>query len=82
MYDVVVLMFLAAPPTNDRSPRYMERNRSALNSQQVRRLDRVPPNPRAGVGEIVVRCQVLECEPPSWLATSWSADGLADTQVI
>lgn len=59
----------------------MERNRSALNGQQVRRLDRVPPNPKAGFDGIVVRCQVLECEPPSRLATSWSAGPIIDTQV-
>jgi hypothetical protein len=30
----------------------------------------------------VVRCQVLECEPPSRLAYSWSAGPIIDTQVI
>jgi len=37
---------------------------------------------QAGVGGIVVRCQVLECEPPSRLASSWSAGPIIDTQVI
>ena len=32
-------------------------------------------------GSAVVRCEVLECEPPSRLAFSWSAGGLADTRV-
>jgi uncharacterized protein YndB with AHSA1/START domain len=40
----------------------------------------VPPK-KAGFEGIVVRCQVLECDPPSRLAFSWSADGLADTRV-
>src|SRR5262249_54956624 len=43
---------------------------------------RVPPNPEAGFDGIVVRCQVLECEPPSRLAYSWSAGPIIDTQVI
>jgi len=42
----------------------------------------VPPNPKAGFDGIVVRCQVLECEPPSRLAYSWSAGPIIDTQVI
>jgi uncharacterized protein YndB with AHSA1/START domain len=41
----------------------------------------VPPNPKAGFDGIVVRCQVLECEPPSRLAYSWSAGPIIDTQV-
>jgi uncharacterized protein YndB with AHSA1/START domain len=41
---------------------------------------RVPPNLKAGFDGIVVRCEVLECEPPSEngvgrLAFSWSAGG-------
>jgi uncharacterized protein YndB with AHSA1/START domain len=36
---------------------------------------RVPPNPKAGFDGLVVRCEVLECEPPHWLAFSWSAGG-------
>ncbi len=40
----------------------------------------VPPN-RKLVDGLVVRCEVLECEPPSRLAFSWSAGGLADTRV-
>ena len=43
---------------------------------------RVPPNPKAGFDGIVVRCQVLECEPPSRLAYSRSAGPIIDTQVI
>ena len=35
----------------------------------------MPPNPKAGFDGIVVRCQVLECEPPSRLLFSWSAGG-------
>jgi uncharacterized protein YndB with AHSA1/START domain len=36
---------------------------------------RVPPNPKMGFDGLVVRCEVLECEPPSRLAFSWSAGG-------
>lgn len=43
---------------------------------------RVPPNPKVGFDGLVVRCEVLECEPPSRLAFSWSAGGpVADTRV-
>lgn len=40
----------------------------------------VPPNPKVGFDGLVVRCEVLECEPPSEqgggrLAFSWSAGG-------
>ncbi len=42
---------------------------------------RVPPNPKAGFDGIVVRCEVLECEPPSWLLYSWSAGAVVDTRV-
>lgn len=42
---------------------------------------RVPPNPKVKFDGIIVRCEVLECEPPSRLAFSWSAGGLENTQV-
>ena len=51
-------------------------------SSPQRHTFRVPPNPKAGFDGIVVRCQVLECEPPSRLAYSWSAGPIIDTQVI
>jgi uncharacterized protein YndB with AHSA1/START domain len=35
----------------------------------------VPPNPKANFDGLVVRCEVLECEPPNRLAFSWSAGG-------
>ncbi len=41
----------------------------------------VPPNPKVNFDGLVVRCEVLECEPPGRLVFSWSAGGLADTQV-
>jgi uncharacterized protein YndB with AHSA1/START domain len=41
----------------------------------------VPPNPKARFDGLVVRCEVLECEPPDRLVFSWSAGGLADTRV-
>jgi uncharacterized protein YndB with AHSA1/START domain len=41
----------------------------------------VPPNPKVRFDGLVVRCEVLECEPPSRLAFSWSAGGLEGTQV-
>jgi uncharacterized protein YndB with AHSA1/START domain len=41
----------------------------------------VPPNPKVGFDGLVVHCEVLECEPPSRLAFSWSAGGLVDTRV-
>jgi uncharacterized protein YndB with AHSA1/START domain len=41
----------------------------------------VPPNPKVGFDGIILRCEVLECEPPSRLAFSWSAGGLEDTRV-
>ena len=41
----------------------------------------VPPNPKMNFDGLVVRCEVLECEPPSRLAFSWSAGGLVDTRV-
>ena len=36
---------------------------------------RVPPNPKKSFDGLVVRCEVLECEPPNRLAFSWSAGG-------
>ncbi len=48
---------------------------------------RVPPNPKVGFDGLVVRCEVLECEPPGEntngrLAFSWSAGGaVVDTRV-
>jgi uncharacterized protein YndB with AHSA1/START domain len=36
---------------------------------------RVPPNPAVNFEGLVVRCEVLECEPPSRLVFSWSAGG-------
>jgi uncharacterized protein YndB with AHSA1/START domain len=42
---------------------------------------RVPPNPKVGFDGMVVRCEVLECEPPDRLAFSWSAGGLGETRV-
>jgi uncharacterized protein YndB with AHSA1/START domain len=46
----------------------------------------VPPNPKVNFDGLVVRCEVLECEPPigdvgGRLAFSWSAGGLVDTRV-
>ena len=36
---------------------------------------RVPGNPKVGFDGLVVRCEVIECEPPSRLMFSWSAGG-------
>jgi uncharacterized protein YndB with AHSA1/START domain len=41
----------------------------------------VPPNPKVNFDGLVVHCEVLECEPPSRLAFSWSAGELVGTQV-
>ncbi len=42
----------------------------------------VPPNPKVGFDGLVVRCEVLECEPPRRLAFSWSVGGpVVNTQV-
>ena len=38
----------------------------------------VPPNPKVGFDGLTVRCEVLECEPPSRLVFSWSAAGLLE----
>src|SRR5882724_7487821 len=35
----------------------------------------VPGNPKVNFDGLVVRCEVLECEPPSRLLFSWSAGG-------
>jgi uncharacterized protein YndB with AHSA1/START domain len=35
----------------------------------------VPPNPKVNFDGLVVRCEVLQCEPPSRLVFSWSAGG-------
>ena len=42
---------------------------------------RVPPNPKVGFDAMTIQCEVLECEPPSRLAFSWVAGGLADSRV-
>ena len=39
---------------------------------------RVPANPKVNFDGLVVRCEVLECEPPSRLGFSWSAGGPVD----
>jgi uncharacterized protein YndB with AHSA1/START domain len=36
---------------------------------------RVPGNPKMNFDGLTVRCEVLECEPPSRLVFSWSAGG-------
>ena len=51
-------------------------------SSPQRHTFHVPPTPKAGFDGIVVPCQVLEGEPPSLLAYSWSAGPIIDTQVI
>jgi uncharacterized protein YndB with AHSA1/START domain len=35
----------------------------------------VPPKPEMNFDGLIVRCEVLECEPPSRLEFSWSAGG-------
>lgn len=42
---------------------------------------RVPPKPEVNFEGMSVHCEVLECEPPSRLAFSWVAGGLADSRV-
>jgi len=42
---------------------------------------RVPPNPQAKFDGLVVRCEVLKCDPPSELAFTWVVDGFLDTRV-
>lgn len=39
---------------------------------------RVPGNPKVKFDGLTVRCQVLECEPPSRLVFSWSAGGAVE----
>src|SRR5215472_17593364 len=41
----------------------------------------VPPNPKARFDGLAIRCEVLECEPPSRLVLSWAAAELTDTRV-
>lgn len=38
----------------------------------------VPPNPKAKFDGLVVRCEVLKCEPPRRLEFSWSAGGAVE----
>jgi uncharacterized protein YndB with AHSA1/START domain len=43
---------------------------------------RVPGNPKMNFDGLTVRCEVLECEPPSQLTFTWSAGGAVEnTQV-
>ena len=39
---------------------------------------RVPGNPKVNFDGLTVRCEVLECQPPSQLAFSWSAGGAVE----
>jgi uncharacterized protein YndB with AHSA1/START domain len=39
---------------------------------------RVPGDPTKNFDRLTVRCEVLECDPPSSLAFSWSAGGLLE----
>lgn len=41
----------------------------------------VPPKPEVNFEGMTINCEVLECEPPSRLAFSWVAGGLADSRV-
>jgi uncharacterized protein YndB with AHSA1/START domain len=41
---------------------------------------RVPPKPRLESG-LIVRCEVLECVPPTALAFTWVVDDFLDTRV-
>jgi uncharacterized protein YndB with AHSA1/START domain len=41
----------------------------------------VPPNPKMNFDGLTVHSEVLECDPPSRLAFSWSAGPLVDTRV-
>jgi len=43
---------------------------------------RVPANPAKNFEGLIVRCEVLECQPPSLLSFSWTAGGpVVNTQV-
>jgi uncharacterized protein YndB with AHSA1/START domain len=42
---------------------------------------RVPPNPEARFEGLVVRCEVLTCDPPSELCFTWVVDEFLDTRV-
>ena len=43
----------------------------------------VPPNPKVKFDGLTVHCEVLECEPPSRLAFSWSVGGpVVGTRVV
>lgn len=43
---------------------------------------RVPGDPKANFDGLTVNCEVLECDPPTRLAFSWSAGGpVVDTRV-
>ena len=42
---------------------------------------RVPPNPQAKFDGLVVRCEVLKCDPPSELAFTWVVDAFLNTRV-
>src|SRR5690606_21917448 len=41
----------------------------------------VPPNPQLEFDGLVVRCEVLECNPPSELTFTWVVDNFLDTRV-
>lgn len=42
----------------------------------------VPPNPKANFDGLVVRCEVLTCEPPKRLVFSWTVGGpVVNTEV-
>lgn len=43
---------------------------------------RVPANPRMNFEGLVVRCEVLECEPPRQLMFSWSAGGPVENTTV
>ena len=42
---------------------------------------RVPANPKVGFDGMIVNSEVLECDPPRFLAISWCAEGVGDTRV-
>ncbi|MGN6371144.1 MAG: SRPBCC family protein [Phycisphaerae bacterium] len=41
----------------------------------------VPPNPAVNFEGLTIHCEVLECDPPTRLAFSWSAGPIANTRV-